>query len=52
MSDPVEFIDAEKVLTRLESIETRLERLEGAMEAIAAALGIEYEPSKKESEEA
>ena len=42
MSDPVSFIDAEKILAKLDEANERLARIEGALEAIAAACGIDY----------
>ena len=44
MSDPVQFIDAEKLLAKVEQLDERLARIEGALEAIAAALGVTYTP--------
>ena len=51
MSDPVDFIDAEKILAKLDEANERLARIEGALEAIAAACGIDYAPPAKTGDE-
>ena len=50
MTEPVDFIDTEKVLRKLEEMDQRMQRLEGALEAIAAALGVEYAAKEHKDE--
>lgn len=50
-SEPVDFIDAEKMLAKMEELAERMARIEGALEAIAAALGVKADPPCKEIDE-
>ena len=49
MDGPVDFIDAEQILSKLEALDKRLQLIEGILEAICAELGIEM-PARENKE--
>ena len=49
MNDPAEFIDTEKILSKLEALDERIQLIEGVLEAICAELGIEI-PEREDKE--
>ena len=41
MDGPVDFIDTEKIIEKLEAMDRRLDLMEGILEAIVAELGVQ-----------